>query len=1156
MNPLPAGSVSSSPAQGRSLVPLLIFLVAAGAMLAYYFLQPPGGGDSPIEDDSPTVLARERATAFFDDEKFDDARSALAPLLESKALDPSDLVRAVNIELADNEFERALELLARAEALTPDDPAVAWSQFRVARDDGRYEDALRYVRRAHELRPDDYPTKLGLANTLNELSMDDEAHFKEADRLYQELLSRGKEYSGSWYLTTLYRYHSLLRFSDREEESMRYLDEFQRLSATGMTVPQSNDLNRGTFGNLAAPPIGALAAGPTSAGAPAATQLGPELGSELALPGVEGLRPFHLFDDAESEVENSLLEPLESAPAAVLAWGSSGIHVLRFSDGALTSEVVSSRAASDARVLDLDAEERAFNEPIGPAEIVSFDGNRVVLFEFDESNWSERELMTLPGEVRAVVPVDFDHEGDLDLLVVGAFGARLYRNDGAGSPEGSFVDASELATLPSAGEFTWATIEDLDSDQDVDLFFGGKDGLFWWDNERGGKFRDRTVDLPKNLARNEPLVVADFDGDGVVDVASRAGDTLFFGDGFGDFGSTSTLSALDGSTFEPTPMTEPRRILTSRHELAEPREASYPKGNVMSLRLPGVDQDAPIGARPYADASGHTHTFSDLDGDRTDEWIVADDDGVRAFRREIGGNSLRLWLAGDKDNRRGVGAIVEVRSGPAYRRHFWEGEPKTIHVGDAATVDMIRVNWPNGVTQTLVDVETGRDLRVKQKEGLIGSCPFLYTWNGEKFVFISDVIGITPLGLPMAPGMLVPPDHDEYVLVRGDQLRPKDGEYILQFTEELREVTYLDRVRLDVIDHPATIEIYPNERFTFPPFPEAHTHTIDAPLVATKVTASDGNDWTEALAANDEVFAMPFENLRGPLLGLATPHFYELEFEPERLRDASKLRLVMNGWFYWTDASVNMASSGHPNAEFTPPLLMVPDADAEGGWKQVGPPLGFPAGKLKTMVCDVTPFVNRDDPRIRIFSSLRLYWDSIRLAVCDDDAEFRTTSIEPASAELFFRGFSAPSEEFNELGLEWFEWDELELEPRWNQHPGLYTKYGECVPLLGDVDDRYVIMGSGDCLTLRFDANEAPPLPEGWTRDYLLYLDGWAKDRDPNSHEALFVEPLPFHGMSGYPYGEDESFPDDPEHEAWRREWNTRPSRRLIESIKPVHANR
>ena len=41
---------------------------------------------------------------------------------------------------------------------------------------------------------------------------------------------------------------------------------------------------------------------------------------------------------------------------------------------------------------------------------------------------------------------------------------------------------------------------------------------------------------------------------------------------------------------------------------------------------------------------------------------------------------------------------------------------------------------------------------------------------------------------------IVPPDHDEYVLVRGDQLVPEDGRYVLQFTEELREVTYLDRL--------------------------------------------------------------------------------------------------------------------------------------------------------------------------------------------------------------------------------------------------------------------------------------------------------------------------------------------------------------------------
>ena len=97
----------------------------------------------------------------------------------------------------------------------------------------------------------------------------------------------------------------------------------------------------------------------------------------------------------------------------------------------------------------------------------------------------------------------------------------------------------------------------------------------------------------------------------------------------------------------------------------------------------------------------------------------------------------------------------------------------------------------------------------------------------------------------------------------------------------------------------------------------------------------------------------------------------------------------------------------------------------------------------------------------------------------------------------------------------------------------------------------FVVMGSGDALTVRFPADAAPPLREGWTRDYLVYLDGWAKDRDPNTIEALYVEPLPFHGMSGYPYGEDEQFPDDEAHREWREEWNTREAWPWVPPISP-----
>src|SRR5262249_40138277 len=151
-------------------------------------------------------------------------------------------------------------------------------------------------------------------------------------------------------------------------------------------------------------------------------------------------------------------------------------------------------------------------------------------------------------------------------------------------------------------------------------------------------------------------------------------------------------------------------------------------------------------------------------------------------------------------------------------------------------------------------------------------------------------------------------------------------------------------------------------------------------------------------------------------------------------KSAKKLRLFLNGWFWWTDASVNMASARDPETKFVPPILQVPDG--QGGWKDAGPPIGFPAGKTKTMVVDVTQMIDKNDPRMRLFSTLRLYWDSIRLAVDDDDAPIEVTSIEPASAKLWRRGFSAPIEPNKPNQPELFEWDRLAEVPRWNAHPG------------------------------------------------------------------------------------------------------------------------
>jgi hypothetical protein len=72
--------------------------------------------------------------------------------------------------------------------------------------------------------------------------------------------------------------------------------------------------------------------------------------------------------------------------------------------------------------------------------------------------------------------------------------------------------------------------------------------------------------------------------------------------------------------------------------------------------------------------------------------------------------------------------------------------------------------------------------------------------------------------------------------------------------------------------------------------------------------------------------------------------------------------------------------------------------------------------------------------------------------------------------------------------------------------------------LLLAVDDRYVTTKHGDEVALSFDASAAPPLPDGWQRDFLLYSDGFGKDMDVNSARPDAVGPLPFHGMPSYPY--------------------------------------
>jgi hypothetical protein len=106
--------------------------------------------------------------------------------------------------------------------------------------------------------------------------------------------------------------------------------------------------------------------------------------------------------------------------------------------------------------------------------------------------------------------------------------------------------------------------------------------------------------------------------------------------------------------------------------------------------------------------------------------------------------------------------------------------------------------------------------------------------------------------------------------------------------------------------------------------------------------------------------------------------------------------------------------------------------------------------------------------------------------------------------------------------------------------PGRYTREGEVNELLAQSDDLFVISRPGDELRLSFDANGLPPLPAGWKRTFLLYADGFSKELDINSATPATLGPLPFHGMSKYPYSRPETYPLTPAREAAMERYNTR----------------
>jgi hypothetical protein len=370
-------------------------------------------------------------------------------------------------------------------------------------------------------------------------------------------------------------------------------------------------------------------------------------------------------------------------------------------------------------------------------------------------------------------------------------------------------------------------------------------------------------------------------------------------------------------------------------------------------------------------------------------------------------------------------------------------------------------------------------------------------------------------------------------------LREKDGMLSFRFMEPLEESVYLDGVQLLAVDHPADVDVYPNEYFAsnppYPPFKVVYASDARPPVGAWD---EHGHDVLPDLLAHR--FFGDFKVL--PFMGFTEPHSLVLDLgEPY---SGGPLWLLMHGEIeYFSATSMYAADQAHlqPFAPYVEALVTSGSAFENGGkeqWVRVVDDMGFPAGGARTMTADLSGKLPTGTRRIRLTTNLQIYWDNILISRTSQAQTSRVTPVPLARARLDFHGFPLKIEDQPPGNVKYI-YEKASATGPYTRPAGAYTRYGDVLPLLESIDDKFVVFGSGDEVALDFDPAKLPDIPRGWVRDYFFVANGYEKDMDFYAYHGDTVDPLPFREMETYPYP-GRSFPSDEEHLNYLLEYNTR----------------
>jgi hypothetical protein len=722
----------------------------------------------------------------------------------------------------------------------------------------------------------------------------------------------------------------------------------------------------------------------------------------------------------------------------------------------------------------------------------------------------------LGGSYTGAWAVDIEADGDLDIVLGAPNGQpTVLRNNG----DGTFQPTHPFAGVSGIRQFVWA---DLNGDGNPDAsIIDGSGQLHVFLNQRSGNFSSTT--LPADIAQVKAIAAADVSRDGILAliVVQPSGAITRLSAGENGRGwSTSGLAQI--------PSTSTAAMLASDMRLFV---ADIDNNGAEDLVLAPVVSSSNLSAMVWLDgedgkftplneviSSSRAFQLVDLhsDGRLALLGLTADGQpqqfiahGTKNYHWQIIRPRARQSTGDQRINSFGIGGEIEIRSALLTQKQTITGPQLHFGLGTHTSADVARILWPNGSVRAEFALKADEDVLTEQR--LKGSCPFLFAWNGKQMDFVKDAVPWgSAIGLRInSLGTASIAATEEWYKIGGDQLVAHDGYYDLRITGELWETYYYDHLALMAVDHPVGTDIYTDERFVVPAVKPRIT-VVETPRPIRRAVDDNGHDVTATLRDLDGKYLDNFG--RGQYQGVTRDHYVELDLG-DNIPAGGPLYLIAKGWLHPSDSSINVAIS--QGSHEMPRPLSLEAIDSQGRWHVVRPNLGFPAGRKKICLIDLTGvFFPGAQHRLRLRTNLEIYWDQIQWARGLPSAQVEVRRLDPSYADLHYRGYSA-IHQANPSSPEIPDYNRLAATTQiWRDLSGYYTRYGDVRELLANTDDRYVIMNAGDEMSLRFPALLPPKA--GWVRDYVIAGDGWIKDGDYNSTYSATVQPLPYHARKLY----------------------------------------